>query len=188
MKLRDVLILISVLFLIFLMSIAIRDSKKEGSNLISNNSAETSTDSVIVDSYSNSPSYIPGLTAVDVHGNFKNIGFRIDKNFSGDIYEWICTLDDNGVSYRVTILGDSPYKILSVTGIAILSNTDLSISVSKDFFKYLCSIPYDNNNSSLVQNWLLSNFNGSSSTSVSGVEFSIHSPSSVSKMLTVKVD
>ncbi len=107
MKLRDVLILISVLFLIFLMSIAVRDTKKEDSDLVSNDSDETLVDSVIVDPYSDNLSYISGLSAVDVYGNFENIGFRIDKNLSGDIYEWICTLDDDGVSYRVTVLGDS---------------------------------------------------------------------------------
>lgn len=188
MKTKNILLLGVLMFCIFLMAIAVMEEKGTSANdnsediLPVNSDLDSSNESDI------SLKYIPGLTAVDVYGNFEDIGFVIEKNFSSDLKEWICTLDDRGVSYRVTVLGDSPLKILSVTGIAILTNTNSDISISKDFFNYLCSIPYDRSNSALVQNWLSNNFNSSSSKVVSGVTFSIRSPTKVSKLLTVKVD
>lgn len=188
MKNKNVIYLTMLMVLLFFLIIAklgVKDSDLSNDNDIEQNESVESSNT---DSKPSESKYIEGLTAVDVYGNFENIGFAIDKRLSGNIKEWICTLDDNGISYRVVVLGDSPSRIISVEGIAILNNSSIDISGSKQFFKYLSTIPYANSNPEKVKSMIDSYFNSNGSVSVGGITFSIKAPTNVSRYMEVKVD
>ena len=116
--------------------------------------------------------YIPGFTAVDLHGNLTNKGFKLEKTFLDDEALYTCTMDSGGTQYRAEAYGKGATEIISVRGTVIDGSGNLS-KVAKEFLGYLGSLPYDGAIPDRGRQWVESNIDKSSATTIGGVKFEI---------------
>ena len=130
---------------------------------------------------------IKGLMPVDVYLNMEKQGFSTKKTFNSEYgNSWDNVKNENGISYSVNTFSMDMNSVESIKATAIVSPPK-KIEATKDFFKFVSSIPYDNSEPQKVINWLDSNFNNDKSSIIIGTaEFTIYNPSKLTRMLTIK--
>ena len=118
---------------------------------------------------------IPGISAVDVYGNLKNIGFSCSgpEVGSGGLAYWKCKEETSEHMYLVGILGEGPSEILIITATALNYSNKTTDSVAKDFFGYVASVPYDNSDQVSAKNWVIENIAQKTNKVINGVRFTI---------------
>lgn len=93
---------------------------------------------------------IPGLKAVDVYGNFTNIGFNLDKNTYNGYQSWTCKRSIGLSDYVVVAQGPSSEKITDVSASVTF------VKLGKDeteFLGYVASLPYKGSNPVAAKRW-----------------------------------
>lgn len=117
---------------------------------------------------------IPGMSAVDVYGNLKKLGFTCD---GPDVFEgrafWECKEETNEHLFSVEILGNSATEILSVQATALNYSNKQTDSIAKDFLGYVASIPYENSKQANAKDWVIKNVSQNTNTVISGVRFTM---------------
>ncbi len=118
---------------------------------------------------------IPGISAVDVYGNLKNIGFSCSGPDVGSdgLASWECKEKTSEHMYLVEILGKGPSEILSVQATALNYSSKSTDIVTKDFFGYVASVPYDNSDQVSAKNWVIKNIAQKTNKVIGGVRFTI---------------
>ena len=131
---------------------------------------------------------IPGLVPTDVYLNMEKQGFKTAKQIGNEYgNNWTSTLSASGIEYIVSTYSNKTTTVLSVKATAILHDVSKQIVSTKQFFKYIGSLPFTGNNPTKIANWLDSNFNIKGSTIVvSGVVFTLLCPSNYSRILTIE--
>jgi hypothetical protein len=150
------------------------------------NSSSTNNAESLGSSNSNS---IPGLQPVDVYLNLEKIDFVTEKNISSEYgNSWICKGSDIGIEYTVDMYSQDIVSLENIRATASLTELQyVDISSTKQFFKYIASVPYDNSNPSQVSAWIDHNFNNdNSSIIVSDVVFTMQVPSNFSRTMIIE--
>ncbi len=114
---------------------------------------------------------IPGLTASDVHGNFTNKGFVLEKLIDSDYSEWTVAKENSSFKQTVKAIGVSPSQIVNV--IAESMDFDSDEGRAADFLGYVASIPYKGSKPAEARKWVEDHINEESSTDIGGVIFKI---------------
>lgn len=121
----------------------------------------------------NEDKYIPGISAVDLHGNLTNKGFKLEKKLDPKMCYWKCSYHTNEYEYIATAYGDSPTKIYKIEAVVLnYSNKNIS-SIAKDFLGYIATIPYDGSKPLEAKKWVITNINKNSKKSFGKVEYQI---------------
>jgi len=131
--------------------------------------------------------YINGLSPVDVYMNFEKIGFSTEKQLNPDYGNlWINSLSENGIEYKVETYSKNIENVISVRGTAkIKGNKD--IIATKQFFKFLGTLPFGNNNPKQTQQWIDKNFNNDKAIMIMGdVKITMFAPSKFVRMMTIE--
>lgn len=130
---------------------------------------------------------IPGIVPGDIYTSLEKNGFTIEKEFSTENgCFWHCKFSSDGLDYYVRIFGSTTSVVEEIKAQATINTAD-NIQASKSFFNFIASIPYDNADNEQVSNWLKNNFNkDKQSITISGVTFSIYSPTKLTKLLTIE--
>lgn len=112
---------------------------------------------------------IPGLSAADIHLNFKNKGFITTKKIGAEFSSWNCTLSRGLDTYLVIAGGKGPEEIVSV---------DVNYKYLGDrtndgelFVGYAASLPYTGSNPQGAKDWVLRNIKQSTDTSIGDVKY-----------------
>ena len=116
---------------------------------------------------------IPGLVAVDVHGNFSDKGFECDgMKIIGDDNLWNCEEKDQSHSYQVEVFGTSPTQIKSVryTSLDFSGSPD---EVARQFLAYGASLQYDGADPAAAKAWVEGNVGKNAETEIGGVKFEL---------------
>ncbi len=131
---------------------------------------------------------ILGLMPVDVYLNMEKQGFTTKKTFSVDFGNtWESKLEVGGVEYTVSVFSTKSDTVESITATARLIDLSKNILETKQFLKYVCSVPYSNSNPSLIAAWIDTNFsNDKVGTTIGGVHFEIFSPSKYVRMMIIE--
>jgi hypothetical protein len=128
---------------------------------------------------------IPGLAAVDVHGNFTNKGFTLEKRLDPVQSEWRCK-DENGKrSMLVEAFGDSATSLTMVRGTYTGHASGGVNKEAAEFLGYVASIPYDGSRPSEARGWVERNIGSSATTSIGDVSFELVANRRV-RMLIIK--
>ncbi|MBA3727120.1 MAG: hypothetical protein H0W86_11920 [Armatimonadetes bacterium] len=117
--------------------------------------------------------YIPGLVAVDVHGNFTNKGFTLTKINELDQHLWTCVKEDEVRRMSVDALGASTTKIASVRGFYVDKSDGDADQLAKDFLGYVASIPYEGAEPNRAKEWVRTNVGSNSTVTIGGVSFEL---------------
>ncbi|MGE0931680.1 hypothetical protein [Peijinzhouia sedimentorum] len=116
---------------------------------------------------------IPGLTAADVHLNFTNKGFQLNKILQAEYSEWSLTKERNDYSQRVVAMGKSSMSIVNVQATNI-SYTDQD-DIGPQFLSYVASLPYEGSTPQGARDWVLENYGSDTFTTISDVIFKLSS-------------
>jgi len=132
--------------------------------------------------------YIPGLAAVDIHGNFTNKGFILKKNLNLELASWICTQETSESYYEVSVFGKGPTKITRIEATALNYTNKDTASVVKDFLGYVATISYTGSQPTKARQWVIDNINKNASMSIGSIRFKIYanSDSPRSRILEMK--
>lgn len=129
---------------------------------------------------------IRGLAPVDVYMNLENIGYTTDKSLGGDLKLWTNTKAVPGGKFTVETNSADTKTVEFVRATAQVDATG-DIKNSKDFFKYIASLPYEGSDYKTNIKWLNENFNKNEvDTVLNGVKFTLRSPSKMVKTLTLE--
>ena len=132
--------------------------------------------------------FIPGLAAVDVHGNLTNKGFALEKIQADGKESWICKLQDSTGILTGDAYGQSATKILSVQGTAVSFNPSNINSVAGEFLGFLASLPYEGSSPAQARAWVVANIHHDSVTRIGGVKFEIFAKAPASRMLRMSME
>lgn len=132
---------------------------------------------------------IPGISAVDVYDNLKNIGFSCSGPDVGSdrLASWECKEETSEHMYLVEILGEGPSEILTVQATALNYSSKSTDIVAKDFFGYVASVPYDNSDQVSAKNWVMDNIAQKTNKVINGVRFTI-AGNERSRILTIAIE
>lgn len=126
---------------------------------------------------------IPGIIAVDVYGNFINIGFNLERKFDATFGNlWICRQESGSQAYIVETFGKSTAFIQSVRG----STEGGVTSESIQFLAYLATTSYDGSNPERAKQWVIDNINKGGSLDIGRVRFTIRTPSKFVRTLLLE--
>lgn len=124
-------------------------------------------------STSSNEKYIPGIAAVDIHGNLTSRGFELKSNINTTLSSWTCTDKQADREYEVIVYGKGPTKITKIEATALnYSNKDTG-EIAKDFFGFIASVPYDKAAPSQAKEWAMNNVSNSIRTTIGTVKFEI---------------
>ncbi len=132
---------------------------------------------------------IQGIQPVDVYGNFEKRGFLVDKKITAEGSIFTNTFTENGIDYSVeTYCEDGVTNVTSITLNAIRMYPQYNTVVDmKDFLKYGCTIPYDGADIPKVKDFIENNyFRDKATITISGVKFTIYSPTQFVRMLDIE--
>ena len=137
----------------------------------------------------NNKKFIQGIKPVDVYGNFENKGYKIDKQISTDGSFFICSSAENGIDYEVkTYCEDNVEDVTSGRLTATRTSPQFNeVLDMKPFLKYGCSLPYDGSNGEKINAFIETNyFKNKASIVISGVKFTIFSPTEYVRMIDIE--
>lgn len=103
--------------------------------------------------------YLPGLLAVDVYGNLKNLDFDCSrvKVGSDKLLSWTCEETTNDHYYIVQIVGQDTDEIISIQATAqYYGSGDINTEVD-DFLGYVASVTYADNKPAEAKAWVKQN-------------------------------
>ena len=120
---------------------------------------------------------IPGLTAVDVTGNLKNIGFQctgITATAVQGSFNWTCKRSsaDGALQHDVLITGGGPTQIALVNATIFQFGATASDAVAAQFLGYIATTPYEGAQPARAKAWAEANVTGGVTT-ISGVKFEL---------------
>lgn len=129
---------------------------------------------------------IPGLSAVDVYGNLKNIEFSCSGPDIGSdgLTSWECKEETGEHMYLVEILGKNSSEILTVQATALNYSNINTDDVVKDFFGYVASVPYENSDQVFAKNWVIQNIAQKTNEVINRVRFTM-AGNEKSRILTI---
>lgn len=134
--------------------------------------------------------FIKGIVPVDVYGNFgEDKGYKLDKRISPDGSLFICSSEQNGISYEVkTYCENNANDVTSIRLSATRTNPQYNtVGDMKPFLKYGSSIPYDDANIEKVNAFIEANyFKNKASIVISGVRFTIYTPTQFARMINIE--
>ena len=116
---------------------------------------------------------IPGIVAVDVHGNFTNKGFVLQTELGTELSYWKCVQKTSEHYFDVTIYGEDPFRITSIVATALNYTNKSTASVVKDFLSYVATIPYDGSKPIEARQWVFNNIDKGGSMVIGTVKFEI---------------
>ena len=118
---------------------------------------------------------IPGISAVDIYGNLKDLGFECTGPDVDDekLVWWECKEEATDHNYMVSILGKSSTEILTIEASAVNYGTGDSNKVLGDFLSYMATVKYDNSEPEKTRNWVKENLNQNTDTVIGGVRLTI---------------
>lgn len=132
--------------------------------------------------------YIKGLAPVDVYLNMEKQGFTTDKNLSGEYgNSWSSKKSIEGIDYIVETYSSNIDNVESVKATAIIDLTIKNIESTKQFLKFVATLPYDNAKPQEASDWIENNFNKDKSNITFGdVKMTIYAPSKAARMLIIE--
>ena len=107
-----------------------------------------------------SPSFIQGLTRVDVTINLERRGFQCSgQQFMRNRVAWVCRSAalDGSYEFTVDIQGASSTQIDFVNAIALNYGSRPTEQVAVDFLGYIASVPYEGSRPAEARQWLIQN-------------------------------
>lgn len=129
---------------------------------------------------------IKGLAPIDVYMNLENMGYATDKSLGGDLKLWTNTKVVPGGKFIVETNSSDTKTVEFVRATAQVDVTG-DINNTKDFFKFITSLPYEGSDYETSLKWLNENFNKKELDTVfNGVKFTLRSPSKMVKTLTLE--
>ncbi len=131
------------------------------------------------------PTSIPGLVAVDVHGNLTSKGFDLDKEIGTEGCFYHCTKKEESGVYYVRIYGRTPEAIEEVKASFTNYTNENTVELSKDFLGYISTLSYDNADPEKAKEWVIKNIGKNAKTEIGGVKFEIIA--NAPKMRTLRV-
>lgn len=139
---------------------------------------------------------IPGLTAVDVHGNFTNKGFKLTTehrpafSFEGGSYPeetvWSCTEETSAHQTLVEVFGASPTQITSVSVTYSNYSRGSTNQGCKDVFGNVASIHYHGSQPKIARVWVKKNIGKNAKRTIGGVNFELFANAPRSRMLVIQ--
>lgn len=130
---------------------------------------------------------IPGLAAVDLHGNLTPKGFELTKNLGGVQSEWKCQLVDGLLNYVAEAFGPSASKITSVKATVYGVSASGIDQDAAEFLGFVASLPYDGADPAKARAWVAANVGRSAETVIGGVTFQTFANSPNARMLRIAV-
>ena len=118
--------------------------------------------------------YIPGIAAVDVHGNFTNKGFILKKDLNTKLASWMCVQETSEYYFDVTVYGKDASRITKIEATALNYTNKDTASVVRDFIGYVATIPYDGSQPVKARQWVFDNINKNASMTIGTVRFEIY--------------
>lgn len=112
---------------------------------------------------------IPGLTAADIHLNFKEKGFVVTKNIGVEFSSWNCIMSSGLNTYFVMASGKGPSEIVSVD--ANYTTLGNFTNEGKEFLGYSASLPYKGANPKAAKEWTMRNLDLPRDTTIGYVKF-----------------
>ena len=128
---------------------------------------------------------IPGIAAVDIHGNLTNKGFTLEKRLDPMLSEWKCTLDDGDALFIAEALGAGPTEIELVRGLVMNQGSGNTDELSGEFLGFLASLPYDGSQPARAAQWVRANVGRNAVTVIGGVQFQLIVNSPRAQMLRI---
>jgi|GEM_PF-6566135 len=159
----------------YLSTSLIEDSKKMRSSQGGENASSESNES-------GEPRTIQGAYAVDIYGNLKGIGFKINDTIYDGETQWHCTSSEDGVDYVADVLGISMQNIRAT----VMANPNKLRNASSEFLGYIASLTYKNSNPNSTRAWVAQNVGRNTSTVVGDVRFTLKAVSNTLNMLTIE--
>lgn len=151
------------------------------------NSAENATATAEPVKTEELSTFINGLAPVDVYLNLEKTGFTTDKNLSDAGNLWTCKLNEQNINYVVTTYSTNTTNVSSVTATAMVEAGSKDIAATEQFFKFICSLPYDGSAPDQAAQWLSANFNNDKATTTIGdAKFTINAPSAAARTLSIE--
>jgi hypothetical protein len=130
---------------------------------------------------------IKGLSPVDVYLNMEKQGFTTVKNLgteSGNF--WNCKMSKDDIDYQVNTYSSRNTLVENVKATAMTTSVD-GINQSKQFFKYVSSLPYDSSDPEQATAWVAENFDNDKAVKIIGdAKFTIYVPSQFARMMTIE--
>ena len=114
---------------------------------------------------------IPGIAAVDLHGNLTDRGFTLRKNLTLKPASWICTLRTDEYQYEGGAYGAGPSQITKIDAMTLNFSSKDTGTVAVDFLALIASMPYEGANQSQAQAWVRANINTAATTVIGPVKF-----------------
>lgn len=127
---------------------------------------------------------IPGIQAVDVHGNLTDKGFKLEKIMGDGDTLWVCTLSEGKIQFRAEAYGKGPTAITSVRATVIDTSGTINTSAT-EFLSYLASLPYEGAEPDKAKKWVAENISSTSSTVIGGVKFDLNAKGPAARILNI---
>lgn len=117
---------------------------------------------------------IPGLAAVDVHANFTNKGFTLEKRLDTVQSEWRCKDESSARLMLVEAFGNpGPTRLTLVRGTYSGYTSDNVDKEAAEFLGYVASVPYDGSDPYRARDWVERNIGANAKTTIGGVSFEL---------------
>jgi hypothetical protein len=126
---------------------------------------------------------IPGIAAVDLHGNLTDRGFSLDKNLSSAIKSWTCTQKNESNMYEAIVYGRGATEITKIQATAQNYSTGNTGKMAAEFLGFVATLPYDGATPAQSRTWVENNINSNTSTVIGGVTFEIFGSGSQTRIL-----
>ena len=146
---------------------------------------KVSTKSETTTSTARSVKLIPGLAAVDVHGNLTDKGFTLEKELSANPSRWTCTETTSSYEYIAVAYGKMASQITKIDATVLNYSTKDTGEIAVDFIGYIATLPYDGSSPAQAREWVKNNINNSTTTIIGTVKFEIFANSARSRILTM---
>ena len=116
---------------------------------------------------------IPGIAAVDLHGNLTDRGFSLDKDLGSSMSTWTCEQRTSSYLYEATVYGRGPTEITRISAMVQDYSTGNLDAMAAEFLGFIATMPYDGASPAQARSWVESNVNRNTSTVIGGVKFEI---------------
>lgn len=119
-------------------------------------------------------STIPGLAAVDLHGNLTEKGFNLEKDLGGKQSKWLCEKEEPHGYFSATAFGPWADEIEVVKATVTYYGNDQNINkVASNYLGFIASLPYENSKPRKARAWVKENISSNSKTVIGGVKYEI---------------
>lgn len=132
--------------------------------------------------------HISGLAPADMYLNLEKKGFQTKKELGGEYgNSWTSTQSYEGMDLMVETFSFDTETVITISATAMVDVSIKKIEASKQFMKYIATMPYDNAKPEEAAKWVDENFNNDkASTVISGVRFTMYAPSGAARMLNIE--